>query len=349
MVLELSMSCIAILWQLVYDGGRFYLLTNESTMVALFILGILLGLIFAWRAADRVVVHALRLARHYNVSTFFVGFVFLAMAANIPELAVVVVAGLQGVGQIAAGDIIGSCFTDIALVVGLALTFAGSVVIKRQEALSFLRLIVCAAVVMAGVFAIGSLTAVHGLLLIGIYITFVVWAWRSRHEHTLLEVTHDDLDHKKLLPFKGLMFVWAKAGGALALVLSGSVLSIHCGVALANFFGLSLESVGATIIAFGTTMPEVSMGFHAYRRGQISLALGPAIGTVFSQATILLGVLSVISPRAIDLNALHGAAVFMFIAFLIIAVSILLNRIGRLTGMALLGLFVSYLLYFVLW
>ncbi len=317
-------------------------------MVILFIFGILLGLIFVWRAADHVVAHALRLARHYKVSTFFVGFVFLAMAANMPELAVAVVAALRGVGQIAAGDIIGACFNDIALVVGLALTFAGSITMKRRESLSFLRLIIGAAVVMACVFVIGTLTAMHGFLLIGIYAVFIALSWRSRHEHTLLEISHDDLVHAHPLPRIGLFFVWAKACGALTIVLCGSVLSIHCGVALAAAFGLLLESVGATIIAIGTTLPEVSMGFHAYRRGQFSLALGPAIGTVFSQATLVLGVLAVLSDRAIDLVALQGAAVFMFVAFVVIAASILLGRMGRATGIALLGLFVAYMLYHVM-
>lgn len=314
-------------------------------MTFLLVAGIFAGLFSVWRASDNVVAHALRLARHYKVSTFFVGFVFLALAANIPELAVAIVAGLRGVGQIAAGDIIGACFNDIALVVGLALTFAGSIVMKRQESLSFLRLIIGAAVVMACVFAIGTLTVAHGFFLIGIYAVFIAWSWRSRHEHTLLEVTHDDLVHAHPLPRIGLFFVWAKAYGALTIVLCGSALSIHCGVALAAAFGLSLESVGATIIAIGTTLPEVSMGFHAYRRGQFSLALGPAIGTVFSQATLVLGVLAVLSDRAVDLVALQGAAAFMFVAFVVVAVSILLDRIGRMTGIALLGLFVAYMLY----
>ena len=89
------------------------------------------------------------------------------------------------------------------------------------------------------------------------------------------------------------------------------------------------------------------MGFHAYRRGQYSLALGPTIGTVFSQSTFILGTLAVLSRQPIDLGALQGAAVFMFVAFAIIAGSILLNRIGRSTGIALLSLFVMYILYHV--
>lgn len=309
--------------------------------------GVLAGLLCVWKAGDKVVAHALRLAHHYRVSTFFVGFVFLAIAANLPELAVSIVAGLQGVGQLAAGDIVGACFTDVALITGLTLVFAGSITMAKQEAMGFLRLIGGSALVMAIVFCIGKLTTHHGLVLIIVYAAFLLWAWRNRHEHTMLEVSHDDLDHAKPLPLRGLIAVWMKAGLALALVLAGSGAAIHCGVTLAQAYGMPLETVGATIIALGTSLPEVSMGFHAYRRRQYTLALGPTIGTVFSQSTFILGVLAVLSENPIDLTALQGAAAFMFVAFVVIAASILFDRIGRVTGVALLGLFVMYMLYHV--
>ena len=316
-------------------------------MVLLLFAGVVAGLVCVWLAGDQVVAHALRLAKHYNVSTFFVGFVFLALAANLPELAVAIVADMQNVGQLAAGDIVGACFTDVALVTGLMLALAGSIAMTHQEAMGFLRLICGAAVVMAIVFCVGVLTFWHGIVLIGLYVAFLAWAWKTRHDHTLLEISHDDLEHPRLLPGRGLLMVWSKAVVALICVMGGSGLAIHCGVALATMYGLGLEAVGATIIAVGTSLPEVSMGFHAYRRGQYSLALGPTIGTVFSQSTFILGTLAVLSRQPIDLGALQGAAAFMFVAFAIIAASILLKRMGRSTGIALLSLFVMYILYHV--
>ena len=317
-------------------------------MVLLLVTGVVAGLVCVWLAGDQVVAHALRLAKHYNVSTFFVGFVFLALAANIPELAVAIVAGMQDVGQLAAGDIVGACFTDIALVTGLMLSLAGSIVMTQHEAIGFLRLIGGAAAVMMIVFCVGTLTFWHGIVLIGLYLIFLVWAWRSRHEHTMLEISHDDFEHPRPLLGWRLWKVWVKAAAALVGVLAGSGLAVHCGVALAAMYGLALEAVGATVIAVGTSLPEVSMGFHAYRRGQYSLALGPTIGTVFSQSTFILGILAVLSRQSIDLGALQGAAAFMFVAFAIIAVSILFKRMGRSTGIALLSLFVVYILYHVM-
>lgn len=307
--------------------------------------GVFAGLALVWKASDHVVAHALRLACHYNISTFFVGFVVLALAANVPDLALSVMAAFQGVGQLAAGDIIGACFSDVALITGGTLVIARSVVMNKREAMGFLRLILGSAAVMVVVFCLGKLNAWHGAVLVGIYLVFLVWAWRNRHEHVLLEVTSEDLEHPKLLPKKGLWMVWGKVVGALTLVLGGSGLAIHCGVMLAKGYGFSLESVGATIIALGTSLPEVSMGFHAYRRGQYTLALGPTIGTVFSQSTFVLGTLAMLSHQAIDLTALQGAAAFMFAAFVVIALSIVFERMGRLTGIILVGLFVLYMLY----
>lgn len=314
-------------------------------MIPVLVAGVFLGLGMVWKASDRVVGHALRLARHYNVSTFFVGFVLLALAANVPDLAVTIASALQGVGQLAAGDIIGACFSDIALITGVTLACARTTVMNRHEAFGFLRLILGAAVVMVVVFSFGALNRWHGLGLLLIYVSFLVWAWKNRHEHVLFEVTEEDLNHPKKLPYKGLVFVWAKLAGALVLVLGGSGIAIRCGVSIAQSFGLSLELVGATIIAFGTSLPEISMGFHAFRRGQYTLALGPTIGTVFSQSTFILGSLALLSSQPVDLAGLQGSAAFMFAAFLIIATSIIFDRVGRSTGVVLVMLFISYMLY----
>lgn len=317
-------------------------------MVLLLMFGVIVGLVGVWLAGDLVVTYALRLAKHYNVSTFFVGFIFLALAANIPELAVTIVAGARDAAQLAAGDIIGACFIDIALVTGLMLAFAGGMSIKGQEARAFLRLIVSAALVMTIVFCLGTLTFWHGLALISLYIAFLTWAWKSRHHHTILEVSHDDFTHPRPLLGQALWLIWGKASGALIVVLAASGLAVHCGVVLAELYGLRLEVVGATIIAVGTSLPEVSMGFHAYRRGQYSLALGPTIGTVFSQTTFILGTLALLSHKPINLGGLQAAAVFMFIAFVLLAGSIVLNRLGRSVGVALLSLFMTYILYHVM-
>jgi cation:H+ antiporter len=320
-----------------------------NPLLILSVIGVVLGLGLVWRASDYVVAHTLRLARHYSVSTFFVGFVVLALAANVPDLAITLVAAFQGVGQLAAGDIIGACFSDVALITGGTLVIVRSVPMSRKELNGFLRLILAAAVVMVGVFCLGSLNRLHGAVLLSIYAAFLAWAWCNRHEHVMLEVTADDLAHHSVLPPRGLFMVWVKTIASLAGVLIGSGVAIQCGVQLAQAYGFSLETVGATIIALGTSLPEVSMGFHAYRRGEYTLALGPTIGTVFSQSTMVLGLLALCSRELINLTTLQGPAIFMFVAFMIIAASILLKRVGRATGLVLVGLFVLYLLYHIFW
>lgn len=315
-------------------------------MIFFLVAGVVSGLISVWKSSDYAIGFVLRLARHYKVSTFFVGFVFLALVANIPEFSVAAVAGLQGAGQLAAGDIIGACFSDVALVSGFMLLCLGSASMQRHEARGLLRLIGASTAVLLVVFMLGALTRWHGVVLITIYLFFLIWSWRCRHEHTFLEVTTDDLlPHR--LSRQGLYALWGKILLALLGVLGGSWLVIECSVALAKIGGMSLESIGATIIGVGTSLPEIAMGFHAYRRGQYSLALGPTIGTVFSQSTFILGTLALLSTQPIVFAPLLGAAVFMFIAFALLSLSVFFGKMGRVTGIALLGLFVMYLLYHI--
>ena len=306
---------------------------------------IIVGLIGLWFAGDFVIQSALKLAARYRLTTAFVGFVLLALAANIPELAVAIMAALHGASQISAGDILGANFSDVALVSGFTLCFAQSLVLHPTDIREMLRTLIMASLVMIFVLYIGNLHPYHGYAFIACYLFFVAWSWLDQ-QRTTAPLEHPELDEKPHT-LQHTMLLWIYFLGSISLVLGCSTLTVQGALHFAQACGMRLETIGATILAFGTSLPEITIGINALRRKEYALALGPTIGTVFAQATLTLGTLSILSSTPINLHALTDTACFMFAAFSLLIYALIKNYMGKKTGIALLCLFLIYISYHV--
>lgn len=316
-----------------------YMLFSNLGLVAL-------GFGLLWWTGDLVVRYALQVAHAFRVTTFFIGFIVLALAAAIPELAVAITSALRGVSEVSAGDIIGANFIDVALVIGTTLLLAGQVLVGHRDSRKLVAMIGLSSFVLFVLFAIGTLTKIHGFALIGIYLASTAWVWmKSRNE----ELVDDELLAQELEEDSFLNSRWGKViklFTSFGLVLASSALTVHGAVELAMGLSLPLETVGATLMAMGTSLPEIVLCLSALRRKQYSLALAPTLGTVLEQTTLVLGVLAVLSDKPVRLCGLRGASMFMFLAFFIISYGLYrFSEVGRRTGAALVTLFFAYLAY----
>ncbi|NDD55448.1 hypothetical protein EBZ39_16560 [bacterium] len=161
------------------------------------------------------------------------------------------------------------------------------------------------------------------------------------------DVVHEvDAQHERALATEPTWQLLAKLGASLAFVMGASHLTVHCAVGLATALNASPETIGATILGVGTTLPELALCFGAIRRGDFGLAIGPTLGTVLGQTTLILGLLAVLSKKPVQLAGLQWACMFMFLAFGILACGLMRRRpMGRGTGAALVSLFFAYLAY----
>jgi cation:H+ antiporter len=303
------------------------------------------GLGLLWWAGDRVVRYSVDVARSFKVNTFFIGFVVLALAADIPELAVAISSAFSGAQEVSVGNVIGANFIDVAMVIGITLLLAGSVLMHKQESMRLVRMIGLSSFVLLILFMIGTLTSVHGYALIGIYIATLIWVWTKRNDvdYDDESVSGSDLEAVSELSRIGSvirMFV------CFGLVFLASKVTVDSAIHLATGLSLPLETVGATILAMGTSLPELVLSLSALRRKQFALALGPTLGTVLEQTTLILGVLTVLSDKPVHLAGLRGASIFMFLAFFIISYGLYrFSQVGRRTGATLVTLFFAYLAY----
>lgn len=275
----------------------------------------------------------------------------LAIAADIPELGIAISSALNGVSEVSVGDLIGANFTDVALVIGFTLLLSRQKIhIDIRDREKILRMLLITALVLVAVFAIGTLTRIHGLILIGIYAAAITWLWKRREAHDILHQEVDSIQHDvaatKDVVLTSVAGMIIKLCASLGLVMVASSITVHYAMCIATDLCLPLETVGATILGVGTSLPELCLSLNALRRGQHALAIGPTLGTVLGQTTLILGILATLSHKPVQMSGLRGAALFMFAAFGIVCYGLTKDkRMGRGMGAALLALFVAYMVY----
>jgi cation:H+ antiporter len=315
---------------------------------------ILVGLLGLWLTGDSVIANAIALAHRFKVSTFFLGFVVLAIAADIPELAITISSALAGVSEVAIGDIIGGNFSDVTMVVGSALLIAGSKIqVSPQDKKKLLAILLLTSAIMLSLLLLGSINAWHGAGLIAIYAASIMYFWKHKDMRDLVHgeeefVCADDADVQDVAGADSTQ-TWlliTKLAASLGGVMAASHITVSSALEFSLLLNLPLETVGATILGVGTTLPELALCFGALRRGDFGLAIGPTLGTVLGQTTLILGLLAVLSKNPVQIAGLHWACMFMFAAFGILAIGLLKRTpMGRGTGAALASLFVAYLAY----
>lgn len=308
---------------------------------------VIVGLGLLWQAGDYVVHYTIEIANKYNVSTFFLGFIVLAIAADIPELAIAFTSAIQGASEVSVGDIIGANFTDVALVVGSTLLLAGNkITVKKSDTQKLLCMLSLTAIVMLIVFCLGSINRWHGLMLIGIYALSIIWLWKTRDSHDIMGHDVAPVAQGQNPATASMPILLFKLLLSFIVVTLSSGMIVHFAVSLATKLQVPLEIIGATILGVGTSLPELALSLNALRRGDYGLALGPTLGTVLGQTTFILGTLAVLSDKPVNLTGLDWAFWFMFAAFGVIAYGLVRGeRMGRGTGAVLISLFAAYLSY----
>lgn len=312
------------------------------------------GLIGLWWCGERVVQYTVEVAQAFKISTFFAGFVILAIAADIPEIAVALTAAFKGASGISAGNLLGGNFVDVAFVIGLTLIFApSSLILSSHDKFKLAIMLGLTSLILLMLLLVGSVGKVIGFCLIGVYIVALLWMWKRRDVHH--DVIHEEVaaikeavhEHKSIILTSrfGLLI---KLGMSFIGVLYASSVAVGSALDLAAMLALPAEVIGATLLAVGTSLPEFVISFTSMRRGHDSLALGPTLGTVLEQSTLILGILAMTSAKPVMLGGLAASIIFSLLACAILCYSLIrYEGIGKGTGMVLCGLLIAYGAYFL--
>ena len=302
-------------------------------------LKILLGLILLYYGGDFLVTGSVRLSRFFKLSTFVIGATVIAFGTSAPELAVAILAALDAAPELAMGNVIGSNIANIGLVLGLTALIAPIVItpkrLKREYPPLFLATLII--LLLAWDLNIHRSEGIIMLVLLALYL------WRSFSQKEDFTTGQEEVG---LSPHKGIIYQFVLVLAGLVGLVSGAKLLVSGGVSIARMIGISEWFIGITIVAIGTSLPEIVASIMAARRGQGEMAVGNIFGSNIFNILMVLGITSVIHPLNIqepihpDLNILVGITVLLLVL-------ILLGKyfLKKISGIALLS---TYCLYIIL-
>jgi len=313
----------------------------ESMMeLALIAATLLASLAVLIKSSDRVTMSAVRLARFFHISELAVGVILVAVATSLPELAVSVISATSGQGAISAGNVFGSNISNILLIFGIGAVMYG-VRFSRSDTreiglLLLLTTIISAYMVFHNFIEDSILGFLEGLVLLGIFVGYSVYSLRSRKQldgHRNGKVNKKEaLDH----------FLSFSLG--ILIVIISSAFVVDAAVRLSDYANLADSFIGATIIALGTSLPELSVFLQSLRKKRYGLALGNIIGSNVTNLTLVLGTAAVIHPIVVNLPVLAAALLFAVVAnMLLLYIAAVNRRMSPLCGGILLALYAVYL------
>ena len=299
---------------------------------------LLVGTALVLWGADKFTDGACGVARRWNVSELMIGLTIVAMGTSLPELIVSLLSSIRGSGDMSVGNIVGSNIFNTLVIIGasaMAMKIAVSrVTLYRDVSLSF-----GVAVVLFLMGRDGELSRVEGVLLLGIFAIFLynLFMAERKNKKNQTEAPEQPKDIEPV--WKLLLFLVI----GVASLVGGGQLLVNNAAELARSWGVSESVIGLTILAGGTSLPELATSVVAARKGSNDLALGNALGSNIFNITLVLGLCNVISPMHIPLISTTDWA-FLIGSNVVLAVCAFTRmRLCRLEGLVLLLCYAAYL------
>ncbi|MBV7315623.1 calcium/sodium antiporter [Shewanella sp. NIFS-20-20] len=304
-------------------------------MIFLSILG---GFIILTIGAEAMVRGASAVALRLGITPLVIGLTIVAFGTSAPELAVSVKSALAGNSGIALGNVIGSNIANIGLILALT-ALIRPIKVQSQMVKRDIPLMIAASLLFWVLLLDGELSRLDGALLLGLLFAYLGYSYIDS-KNSNEEV---DLDTSPQAPWLSALLIIA----GIAMLIGGGILFVDGAVALARNFGISEVIIGLTVVAIGTSMPELVTSMLAAIKGQSDIAIGNVVGSNLFNVLGILGITAIVHPvSAAGLQSLD------FIVMLALAAALLPFaytglRVGRREGAILLVSYLGYMAYLI--
>jgi cation:H+ antiporter len=308
---------------------------------------ILIGFALLIYGADVFVDGAANIARQLGMPPLIIGLTIVGFATSAPEIIVGSVSAWQGKTSIAIGNALGSNITNVGLVLGLSILVfpiaIASKTIKKEYG------IMCAAIIIGLLVMIdGHLSRIDGTILVislVIFISWIVWVAKqsSKNDPLLSEFTHEYSEEAGEPDSLSKAFIKLLFG--LTLLLVGAELLVRGAVFIAEYFAVPDLVIGLTIVAIGTSLPELAASIVSLKKNEADIAVGNVIGSNMFNMLAVLGIPTLINPDFFAEDVLNRDFPAMVILTLLLGIMIFVSSKGKLTrseGAVLLLCFITY-------
>jgi len=295
---------------------------------------LVIGLVGLFFGGEALVRGSVGIARRMAIPPLLIGLTVVGFGTSTPELLVSVQAAWRGVPDIALGNIVGSNIANVLLIVGLtALVWpirVSGATLRRDTAV-----MIAAALVLVPIFAMGQVDRLSGLVLVAGLAGYLVWAYRQPGA-TVAE------DETVGAPASAILSVLWVIGGLVALMFGARFL-VDGAVSIARGFGISEAFIGLTIVAVGTSLPELATSVIAAIRKQSEIAIGNIIGSNIFNVLGILGMTALIAPIPVASRFLtFDLPVMIGVSGVLTLLLLTRPQVGRVVGVVMLSGYVAY-------
>ena len=310
------------------------------------ILLLISGLLLILFGANWLVDGSTSIARKTGISEFVIGITIVGIGTSTPEMVVSYFAAFQGQSEIALGNVIGSNIFNILMILGIT-TLIKPVTMSRENRLKDIpmNILVTGALLILwlahSILGIGQnqISRLEGLLMLIAFVAYLWMMFRSGNDNT-------EDENEEIKTFSPAMAVIMIIGG-LACLIGGGRVFVNSATAIAHYLNLSEKFIAITIMAAGTSLPELATCIVAARKGRNQMALGNVIGSNISNILFIVGGAALISPLSLSGISYMDFAVVMIssIVLLISAYTFQKERIDRIEGMFFILIEIAYMVW----
>ena len=306
-------------------------------------LGVLGGLILLIFGADRFVIGAANIARNMGISPLIIGVSIVGIATSAPEILVSSAAAIDGKTEIAIGNAIGSNIANIGMVLGLTALLKPIMISSKTLRQEYLLMFLSAIIALSVLFNL-DLSRIDSLILITVLAFFIWWIIQIAKQSLYTDPIVGEFE-KELAIVTSLPRSFTLTLIGLLLLLGGAELLINSSVAIANYFGLSDLVIGLTIIAIGTSLPELAASIMSVIKNEADIAVGNVLGSNMFNMLAVIGIPGLIQPTQYEEAVLYRDLPVMLGLTVLIGLMAFLQKRGRfarIEGIVLLLCFLSY-------
>lgn len=301
------------------------------------------GFVALVKGADIFVDGSSALAKIFKVPGVIIGLTVVALGTSLPELAVSTTAALQGANEIALSNVIGSNIFNLLVVLGVCAVIhsvpVDAVIIRRDFPLSILTtaglfIAVSFSSLFGGKFFqlamadnAGVVSRPVGLALLVIFICYILYLIFDSIRHPVEEEEISDIPL-----WKALLFILA----GIVLIIAGGKAVVYSAQNIARFFGMTETLIGLTVVAIGTSLPELVTSIVAAKKGETSLAVGNVVGSNIFNLLFILGVSTSIHPVMVNAASVYDMMILLFVSAMTLFFSVTGHSIKRLEGIIML-------------
>ena len=307
---------------------------------------IIIGFFLLIKGADYLVDGAVGIAKKFNIPEIVIGLTIVSIGTSMPELIVSITSAIEGFSDMAIGNVVGSNVANLLLILGVEAVLS-PILLKRETRLIEVPLCLAVSVIFYFICNIGQdVTRLDGIILISLFVLFIIYtivmAFKGNEfdKENESEVT-EKVSEEKIDVFKSLFHIIL---GIAALKFGGD-LAVNNAVIIAEWFGLSEKIISVTILAIGTSLPELVTTVSAAIKKESDIAIGNILGSNIFNMLLIIGVSALINPITYNLSYNMDMYIAMIAAFVLFLFAYIppKNQMSRMNGIVYLLIYIIYM------